>query len=351
VLGNFEGTLAEPGTWASSIDPQGVPICGGLNVRGDASVTGDLSWMGIDMLGTANNHAMDWGVKGMFATNNELTRAGIVHAGTGKDLASAREPAYFEAHGARTALISCASTYWPGALASHSNASIPGRPGLSPVRIVTHDNDANARTSVDHRDLDDILASVREAKRRADRVFVSCHTHESEVETDPDSAPAFLKELARACIEVGADSFFGHGPHVLRGVEIYHRKPIFYSLGSFIFRARETRPLPEEIYDNCEMTKRNPISYFDRTSREWEQDVEFWQSVIAKVQFDRDHVVEVNLIPTVLRHDAIPTWGIPRLADANEAKAILMRLRKLSEPFGTDIEIDDSLGRIRIRPN
>ena len=43
-------------------------------------------------------------------------------------------------------------------------------------------------------------------------------------------------EAAHWAIDQGADLFAGHGPHFLRGIEIYKNRPIFYSLGNFIFQ-------------------------------------------------------------------------------------------------------------------
>ena len=48
-----------------------------------------------------------------------------------------------------------------------------------------------------------------------------------------DHPPDFLVELAHQSIDNGADAFVGHGPHILRGIEIYKGKPIFYDLGEF----------------------------------------------------------------------------------------------------------------------
>ena len=60
------------------------------------------------------------------------------------------------------------------------------------------------------------------------------------------SLPAdFLVTFARAMVDAGADIFVGHGPHVLRGVEIYKGKPILYSLGDFIFQNETLLRLPE----------------------------------------------------------------------------------------------------------
>jgi hypothetical protein len=43
-----------------------------------------------------------------------------------------------------------------------------------------------------------------------------------------------LRRWARAVIDAGADAVVGHGPHVLRGIEFYRRRPIAYSLGNFV---------------------------------------------------------------------------------------------------------------------
>ncbi|MBY7144416.1 CapA family protein [Virgibacillus sp. NKC19-3] len=64
-----------------------------------------------------------------------------------------------------------------------------------------------------------ILAAIAEAKRQADFVLVSIHSHEmagEELEKPAD----FLKDFSRRCINGGADSIIGHGPHILRGIEI-----------------------------------------------------------------------------------------------------------------------------------
>jgi len=299
------------------------------------------------MMGTANNHAMDWGHAGALATIRKLNAAGIRNTGVGKDLSEARKPVYHNATGGRTALVACASTYPAGALASRGNDSSPGRPGLSPVRFRTTGTAPNTTTSVDPRDLREIVDSVKEAKQNADFVVVSCHTHEGGA-GNRLNPPEFLRELARACVDAGTDVFLGHGPHVLRGVELYNRRPIFYSLGAFIFRARETRHQPEEAYQNCQIESRNPLDYFARVSRGWDADTEFWESVIPQIEFQQGKVTGVTLTPTVIQHDAPVSWGMPALADAQRSESILARVKRLSEAFGTTLNIDGSIGRLAL---
>ena len=43
-----------------------------------------------------------------------------------------------------------------------------------------------------------------------------------------------LRQWAHAVVDAGADVVVGHGPHVLRGIELYRGRPIAYSMGNFL---------------------------------------------------------------------------------------------------------------------
>ena len=45
----------------------------------------------------------------------------------------------------------------------------------------------------------------------------------------------YQRALAKRYIDAGADLVIGSHPHVLQGIEYYKGKPIFYSLGNFVF--------------------------------------------------------------------------------------------------------------------
>ena len=88
---------------------------------------------------------------------------------------------------------------------------------------------------------------VRSAASLADIVIVSLHCHESGANR---SVPAdFIPIFASAVVDAGADVFVGHGPHVLRGIEIYKGKPIFYSLSNFIFQNETLLRMPADSYE------------------------------------------------------------------------------------------------------
>ncbi len=64
-----------------------------------------------------------------------------------------------------------------------------------------------------------------------------------------DLPPEEVKDFAHKVIDAGADAYLGHGPHVMRGIEIYKGKPIFYSLGNFVFQSTLIRRQPSDLFD------------------------------------------------------------------------------------------------------
>ena len=73
----------------------------------------------------------------------------------------------------------------------------------------------------------------------------------------------FLVTFARAMVDAGADLFVGHGPHVLRGIEIYKGKPIMYSLANFIFQNETLLRLPSENYETYDLGADAHVADFD----------------------------------------------------------------------------------------
>ena len=59
----------------------------------------------------------------------------------------------------------------------------------------------------------------------------------------------FIRAFAREMIDAGADLVAGHGPHLLRGLELYKGKPIFYSLGNFIGQNELVAKIPADGYE------------------------------------------------------------------------------------------------------
>ena len=97
----------------------------------------DLSWLGVSMVSTANNHAYDYGEGGVLATLRHLQEAGIMFAGSGHNLAEARRPGYLDTGAGRVALIATTATYRPWNAASPQRPDMRGRPGINPLASST----------------------------------------------------------------------------------------------------------------------------------------------------------------------------------------------------------------------
>src|SRR5690606_32693371 len=132
---------------------------------------------------------------------------------------------------------------------------------------------------------------IEEAKRSADIVLVSIHAHEMQ-DGRKDLPADFLVEFARNCIDKGAHSVIGHGPHILRGIEIYRNRPIFYSLGDFIFQNDTVAHLPSDFYDKQGLnSEHNVIDALEKRSdgdkRGLGVNPDVWRSVVARWEMQK----------------------------------------------------------------
>jgi poly-gamma-glutamate synthesis protein (capsule biosynthesis protein) len=138
-----------------------------------------------------------------------LDQNAIAHFGAGLDLAQAHEPLIVERKGLRVALL--------------------GYNEFHPRSFEADFDKAGVAWSEDEQVKSDI-AQAR-SRWRADLVITFMHWG-WEDETAPS---ARQRELARLMIDAGADAVVGGHPHVIQGLEHYAGKPIFYSLGNFVF--------------------------------------------------------------------------------------------------------------------
>jgi poly-gamma-glutamate synthesis protein (capsule biosynthesis protein) len=384
-------------------EPYPVAESGGTWMRGEPALAGELAWAGIDMVARANNHAGDYGTLGLQLTSKHVEEAGIVHAGVGNSLAEAREAKFLETAKARVALISVASSYADHMRAGRSRDDVPARPGLNPLRYKTTyvmpedafdslrnygeelgeftDQDgeprgtnenqpgeinilgrnflsgdrASIRRDANQDDVAEIAAVVNNASRIADYTIVTIHTHEHEGRRELTAE--FVHLFARAMIEAGADVFVGHGPHALRGIEIHNGKPILYSLGDFIFQNETLLRLPSDNYEaydldgNAHVADFNDARYKEDTTG-FPAVAEIWESVIAVPTFNNGRLTELKLYPISLGFGQPPqVRGRPLFADEELGRKIIDDVRRLSEPYGTAIEMRRGIGYVRLEPN
>jgi Bacterial capsule synthesis protein PGA_cap len=91
-------------------------------------------------------------------------------------------------------------------------------------------------------------------------------------------------------VDAGADMFVGHGPHVLRGIEIYKGKPILYSLGDFIFENETLQRLPSENYETSDLGAAAHVNDFNDRRYNFDKsgfpaDRLIWEADVAVAKF------------------------------------------------------------------
>ena len=107
---------------------------GGTYMRCDPKHIDDLKWLGINMVGCANNHSYDFGENGILTNIKHLDEYDMPHAGTGRHLAEATAPMYMDTPKGRVALISATTTSPPGGRAGEASRDVMGRPGANVIR-------------------------------------------------------------------------------------------------------------------------------------------------------------------------------------------------------------------------
>jgi len=210
-------------------------------------------------------------------------------------------------------------------------------------------------TKPNERDMKELLASIRDAKQQADWIVVAGHHHESLELDNRDQPAAFYVEFAHAAIDAGADVVVSHGHHMLRGVEVYNGKPIFYSLGDFIFENDLVDMQPADNYDKVALDgDALPSDYYSKRSKNdtvgFPADRRYWQSAVTEVVYSLDGTLkEVRMHPISLGFGNKRTKrGQPYPAPKEEADQIIEDLKRVSEPFGTKFKY--SKGLITVTP-
>lgn len=375
----------------------------------------EFSDLNIKLVSFANNHTGDFGWAGVVDTMEAAKQHGLIPCGVGLSLEEARRAKFLDTANGRVGVVAVSATWGGKFAASSAGAGIVPRPGLNPLRWkqsyvlpdkefkelqhidellgtaasmrevsyveVVPENDpdkfkfgsffegylqiergehAHVRTYMDEKDCQEILRSVRDAANRSDCVLLSIHTHEGVNENWYNSQPAeFIEEFARKAIDAGATAVVGHGGHMLRGIEIYKERPIFYNLGSLLmeFEFGEQK-MPPEMYENYGLPKDSLPSDLHR-SRVQDKDgnrigfyaePRFSQNCIAICDVE-DGKIQFKLVPIDLNMASEKPLkrGLPVIPAPEVGEEIARSLEKMSERYGTKMQYNKDSGTITVR--
>ncbi len=185
-----------------------------------------------DVMSFAGNHSMDYGWEAFYDTLDALKKNNIAVVGAGRNIQEARKPAILERKGTKIGFLSYLTIVVPGLTATDK---VPGcaplqattayqpidpRPGAPPVVI----------TQLFPEDREAMEADIRKLRPQVDVLVVCHHTGVTHV---PVVIATCQKEGAYAAIDAGADLVIQHHAHILKGIEVYKGKAIFYGTNHF----------------------------------------------------------------------------------------------------------------------
>ncbi len=163
---------------------------------------------------TANNHIYDYGSQGLTDTIQNLDSRGISHVGSGQNKQEATQPVTIEKNGYNVTIFNYMDS---SNFQEYGNEVMPAAGDSNPGYSAWDDVESPQQ--------------IQQAKNNSDFVIVYMH-YGNEYSRSPNEAQ---EDISHQAIDAGADTVLGAHPHVTQGIEMYNGKPIFYSLGNFIF--------------------------------------------------------------------------------------------------------------------
>ncbi len=214
ALANLEGALTRKGVRARKT----------FTFRSPPETAGGLAASGIDVLLLANNHCLDWGTEGLTDTLSALTGAGMAGVGAGGNVEEAARPYRASIKGHDAAVHGAA--FFPRERSGWDGAAVAAREGR--IGILWLDREG--------------LLRIRQAFREDTLDIVLLHGGE-EWSREPSRD---FRRVVTELIVAGADAVIGSHPHVVGGMEWIQGRPVFWSLGNFVFPGMDGTPGGEE---------------------------------------------------------------------------------------------------------
>lgn len=296
VFCQLEAVLSDRGTPL----PQARLAC-----RGKPDIARAIKGAGFDVVSFASNHCMDLGREAFFDTIGALTKEGLSVIGVGRNIEEARKPAITECRGTRIAFLAYNSILPEGYWADVD------RPGCVPMRAFTlyeqveHDQPGTpcrVHTFPHRDDLKAMVDDIGKAKSAADLAIVSMHWG---IHFIPAVLADYQREIAHVAIDSGADLVLGTHAHILKGIEVYAGKVIFYSLCNFALDLRAPKELLQSP-GHREIASLNP---------DWKPDPEYptyfmpsdsRKTIIAKCTISNGGIKSVSFLPVYINKQSQP---------------------------------------------
>lgn len=255
--------------------------------RADPIYIESIKRLGIDIVSVANNHAFDASEEGFVETLKNLEKSKIIYVGGGTNLTSAKAPRFFKIKGMKIAFLAYAEFTDNGFYDEIPEEEAPGIMPFYPPEII---ND------------------IKNVKKECDILILSLHWGIANNQYINKKAIKYAHQF----IDAGADVIVGHHSHLSKGIEIYKGKPIFYSLGNFIFGIGH---------------------------QSWKD------NFVVRLCFKGKKIRGINIYPISGKGKDVFQ---PTLLKSKRFLDVIKNIEKVSSIFGTKIEIYNDHGKINL---
>jgi poly-gamma-glutamate capsule biosynthesis protein CapA/YwtB (metallophosphatase superfamily) len=256
-----------------------------------------LADAGFDVMSFASNHSLDYSEEALIDTLDVMKRSKIEVIGAGRDIFEARRPVIFERKKTRVGFLAYCSVV-PKGFDARENKS-----GVAPVRASTAYEQADWQPGTPPRimtrafpdDLDAMVKDIQSLRQAVDVLVVSMHWG---VHFVPSVIAMYQYEVGHAAIDAGADIIIGTHAHILKGIEVYKGKVIFFSLCNFCMDLPIAGPVAKAMAAAMQ------------------------RSVITDVEIDRQNYCRIGHYAWEVDPE-YPTYAFP----ADSRKSILVKCR------------------------
>jgi poly-gamma-glutamate capsule biosynthesis protein CapA/YwtB (metallophosphatase superfamily) len=242
------------GNLETSVSTRGKPAANKtFTFRSDPKTLEGLVNAGFDAVSLANNHTLDYGVEALYDTFEHLKDYNLGYTGAGINQDEAFKPFIKEIRGKKVAVLGLSRV-----IPEASWYATKSKPGIAQA----YSNEP-------------MMTYVKKAAKENDYTIIFLHWNKEFADYPEDYAP----KMAKAFIDAGADAVIGAHSHSLMGIEWYKGKPIYYSLGNFVFNksARGGEKTLDSMYVELELkddevtTKLTPVKIINGQPRKMDE--------------------------------------------------------------------------------
>lgn len=297
-----------------------------------------LANAGFHVATLAGNHINDSGPLGITDTVATLRELGLVTTGADSNLTAARAPALVTHGGIRIGVLSY------NCVGPRESWATSKKPGCAYVKILTHyeldyatpGGPPTIYTFAAPESLDAMASDIAQLRAQVDVVVVALHQG---VGHTPARIEMYERAVSRAAIDAGADIVVGHHAHIMRGIELYRGKPIYYGLGNFVCATRALSVSDNDSPERLAWAKRRQVLFGfapDPAMPTYPFHPESRNTAIARCTVNGAGEIEAGFIPCYIDTQARPE----PLTRERGGESVVDYIRKISAAAGLNVRFE-----------